>query len=443
MKKKVANSVQFATSDVPKSWLPSYLPIGGDFDEIQNDRANSGIFTDKDGKTKRVGNGGIIFLDELLRAEEDVFKELMTFLFERKIAGWQLGSKWTVIAASNRPCDGEDVRKVWENWKKEPAKGSRFSRRFLLLPDPESWKNYERSRWDESKLGKIDILFDFIFDPNSVKHVGENDEEWPRWISQLNPDKESVSLAQTSIEPRNWTKTFDDIKEYMMDNNIDNILKIEPYELEEALNEAGGINKDLLNELVKWWGKHKNKFDLDMIMEDPTFYKYKDSKDGEEGENDSTDDVVEVNELMDSIITALEDRYKEDPSKLTDDMMANIVAWIGINFPNNIEPLSRFMTKLVGNKNALWNGIYGVKSLKTQYMLRAAYPEKGLEEEVEKREHLTLEDGKLSNHCWPEGSLEEIKKLMKKYFPWRIKGGKIIYYDELEAPDIKKEGEDE
>jgi hypothetical protein len=189
---------------------------------------------------------------------------------------------------------------------------------------------------------------------------------------------------------------------------------------------AGGINKDLLNELVKWWGKHKNKFDLDMIMEDPTFYKYKDSKDGEEGENDSTDDVVEVNELMDSIITALEDRYKEDPSKLTDDMMANIVAWIGINFPNNIEPLRRFMTKLVGNKNALWNGIYGVKSLKTQYMLRAAYPEKGLEEEVEKREHLTLEDGKLSNHCWPEGSLEELKKLMKKYFPWRIKDDKIV-----------------
>ena len=35
------------------------------------------------------------------------------------------------------------------------------------------------------------------------------------------------------------------------------------------------------------------------------------------------------------------------------------------------------------------------------------------------------------DHPWPENSIEIVKGLMREYFPWRIDGDKIKYYDDL------------
>ena len=428
LQKKVENSAQFLVTDAPKSWLPAYKPVGGKFDEIQDDKANSGIYRDKEGNTIKVGNGGIILLDELLRAPAEIFHELMNFLLERELEGWTLGSKWAIIACSNRPCDSKRVMQTWTDWEDEPAEKSRFAMKFLLIPEPESWKEYERSKWSKEGLGDIDIIFDFIFDKSSrVKG------EYPRWISQVSKSKQSPdSIQSTPVEPRQWSETINAIKKYMKDNEINNILKLTPEQLDEAI--YGKIDKNLRPEFVEWFRDHREKIDIDMIMDDPTYLKL---------DKEIVNDVVKVNNIIDNIVTELSDRYKEDSSGLTDEKMANIVTWIGRNFPGNVEHLLKFMMAVSSNKG-VWEGIYGTsKSIKTQWTIRAAYPEQDLEKEVKNRENKKLENGEKSPNAWPEGSLDEIKEIMRKYFPWRIKGDEIRFYDKFEAPDTKDKGDDE
>ena len=61
---------------------------------------------------------------------------------------------------------------------------------------------------------------------------------------------------------------------------------------------------------------------------------------------------------------------------------------------------------------------------KVLQMLDAAYPSKDLEEVLHDRETRT-------ENPWPKNSIEIIKDLMREYFPWRIDGDDIKYYDDL------------
>lgn len=95
--------------DVPKDWLPAYLPTGdpekdAELDEIANQ-----------------GQGGIIFFDELSRAHPMVQNTCLKVMDERLIGDYKLGSKWALVAASNREQDEEDGIHF------EKALGNRFT----------------------------------------------------------------------------------------------------------------------------------------------------------------------------------------------------------------------------------------------------------------------------------------------------------------------------
>jgi hypothetical protein len=95
--------------DVPKDWLPCYLPSGdADKDAEQDEIAN-------------MGAGGIIFFDELSRANPMVQNTCLKIMDERLIGDYVLGSKWSLIAASNREEDEEDGIHF------EKALGNRFT----------------------------------------------------------------------------------------------------------------------------------------------------------------------------------------------------------------------------------------------------------------------------------------------------------------------------
>ena len=77
---------------VPQTWLPVYHEDEG---EEGNRRANGPD-----------GAGGIIFLDELSRASGPIRAVSLKLVNERQLdGGWKIGSKWVVIAASNRKDD--------------------------------------------------------------------------------------------------------------------------------------------------------------------------------------------------------------------------------------------------------------------------------------------------------------------------------------------------
>ena len=421
LQKKIDNSAQYLVTDAPKSWLPAYKAVGGKFDEVQDARANSGIYKDKNGNTIRVGNGGIILLDELLRAPAEIFHELMNFLLERELEGWTLGSKWAIIACSNRPCDSRRVQETWDDWEEEPAEKERFAIKYLLIPEPESWMEYERKKWGEEGLGKIDIIFDFIFDKSSK--IGQ---EYPRWISQVPASKKSKESAQsTPVSPRQWSETINSIKKYMKDNHINNILKLTPEQLDEAI--TGVIDKNLRPEFVMWFEDHCKRIDINMSIEEPTYFKLDD---------EVINDVKQSKAIINNLSTEIIEKFKDDPSKLDDDKLANIVIWMARNFKNDMRITFDFLEELISHIFKDQSDFAIVKYHKTMMMVEAAFP---MNNNVNARgEKETFEDG--INYCinrktdtWPADSMDIIKGYMKEYFPWRIDGDKIKFYDDVDT----------
>ena len=125
--KALSAANQFTANDAPASWLPVFKRQPGSennrLNRYLNIAANGGMigtgeyvtdtddwgdeYTDEVYET--TGSGGIILLDEFLRAKPSIFAQLMNFLLDRKFNGWELGSKWFIIACTNRPCDDAET----------------------------------------------------------------------------------------------------------------------------------------------------------------------------------------------------------------------------------------------------------------------------------------------------------------------------------------------
>jgi len=156
--------------DIPKFWLPVWLPTTNpkdpEVDKRRNDAANE-------------GNGGVLFLDELSRADPMVMNTCLKLVEERVMGEYKLGSLWTIIAASNRTQDeAEGVTGVGN------ALAGRFNH-VNFVPTFEEWKEWA------IKSGKIDMkILSFLEfnDPN-------------KWFYRAlkNPDKMIASPT-----PRTW-----------------------------------------------------------------------------------------------------------------------------------------------------------------------------------------------------------------------------------------------
>ena len=404
----IAASGQFKSSDAPKSWLPSYKPTGDKNIDIMLDAyANGGVYEDSDGYTHKTGNGGIILFDEFLRANASVFSQLMNFFLERRLQDWKLGSKWVIIACSNRPCDDGEVAKVWKDWNDSPASKDRQERMYQLVPDPELWKNWIRTK------GVDELLLDFIFEKDSM--VGD---EYPRWHSAVRRGTGDAKQVKP-IMPRTWEAAFNAINNYELDNDLDDISQMTTDEIDDCL---GGIfDVDFVAEITTWLRDHMNKVDLDAIMENP-----KEVYLPKKFVNDPAQALI----LVQNLLKEFEGRYKEHPGDCSDEQLANIIAWLGINYKGDMVAVQNFVEELVKHVFKDNSEYKFAKFVKTFQMLEAAYPPREIEDDVKEYESLSEDEG-----GWPEGSMDIVKDLMREYFPWRIDGDKIKYYDDLSVDD--------
>jgi len=113
--------------DIPKSWLPVYIPTG----DVEEDKRRDQVANGPDNL------GGIIFLDELSRASAEVQNTCLKLVQEKQINGALLGSKWFVIAASNREEDEDmDFGITWSN-----ALGNRFEQ-YNFFPEYKEWREW-------------------------------------------------------------------------------------------------------------------------------------------------------------------------------------------------------------------------------------------------------------------------------------------------------------
>ena len=408
----IQSSGQFKSSDAPKCWLPSWKKTGNDkIDKMLDDYSNGGVYMDKDRHTYKTGGGGIILFDELLRCDPDVFKQLMNFLLDRELNGWRLGSKWAIIACSNRPCDDAEVADVWNSWSSTPAAKDRWEGFYQLIPDPESWKTWAR------KKGCDELILEFIFDDNDDS-ARDGNGEYVRWHTMVK-DASEDSAQVAPISPRRWQKAFSRLgkakikKSREEGKKISDISELSIDEIQEALE--GVFDTDFVAVFIDWLETNMDKINLDAVMKDPkSVYLPK------KYVNDPAGSQILIKKLSKDI----QARYKDNPGDCSEDQLANITIWLGMNYKEDVATVQNFFEELMENVFKDKSEFMLINYIKVWQVIEAAYPPRDIDDDIRHYESR-------STNPWPKNSIEIIKDLMRKYFPWRIDGDDIKYYDDL------------
>lgn len=273
LKKKLLNNYGFTDSDIenmkgvrvlkteesPKTWLPVYKPSSDKHTQrAQTLVANSGTIKYKEWN-EELGefeefiedtfDGGIIMFDEFLRADEELFKTIMQLITKRETSGgYRIGSKWSIIACSNRPCDDKEVKDRFA--KLAPAFGNRMSGgAFNYIPDFNEW-----AKWAKKSGYFDDDTLAFI-----SQDVGTNKDEYDvigkkgktqkvvayrRWhnldtskFHNMGPDNRMVFAS-----PRSWANLMLWVHKQIKYLGLDSILDIDPGELKRQAIATIGLD---------------------------------------------------------------------------------------------------------------------------------------------------------------------------------------------------------
>jgi len=122
------------------------------------------------------GKGGIIFMDEMNRANKVVLNSIMQFVQKGRIGEYQLPDKWVIVAAGNRPEEAEGVADF------DFALADRFTIK-NYVPTVERWAS-----WAETNKKILPELVVFL----------QNNKEF---FHHLDTDKKVLNYPT----PRSWT----------------------------------------------------------------------------------------------------------------------------------------------------------------------------------------------------------------------------------------------
>ena len=211
-------------ADYPKTWLPVYAPTNdADLNELYNMLANCYGTINKEGETYKSINGGVLFLDEFARANPTIRDAVMGLLNEREFNHFRLGSKWYLIAASNRP--GEQIN-MYQNTGEAALDQAQVQRAQLVnfVQTYDSWKKYATGevKDDEGKvIGTNEHIWEWIYEfldyyDGERETITKKQYDENGGISNkddvTNPEyffKEPIEGKEMMIpwpSPRNWSK---------------------------------------------------------------------------------------------------------------------------------------------------------------------------------------------------------------------------------------------
>lgn len=238
------NSMQLTNAkDAPKTWLPAYLPTGNPKIDAVLDAIANGSTTpkyDADGNAtgfEESGNGGIILFDEFLRSEPSVFNIVSEIINSRTPnpgSNYVLGSKWVVIAVSNRPCDDEQISQRFQDM---PSKNWDRTESWGFLPSYESWSKYMTDKFGD------------LFASTNEFIKSEKDPATGEFLNWENIDPDVIASGGINFPtPRTWTKFMEVLKKLMKSKNVKSFKELDKvlskYDLSLAMKARANVGKE-------------------------------------------------------------------------------------------------------------------------------------------------------------------------------------------------------
>lgn len=196
-------------SEVPKSWLPLYMPTGlPEIDKVLDEET----YTLNHKYNPDSKNCGILFIDELSRVATETMNVIMQLVDQREFESWRMGSKWIFVCAANRPSDMSTDNKGKFNW--ESAWGTRFYH-VNVTPTKADWIEWARSWNDEKHRHNIEPewIINFIeMMPDNI-WLNLNTDVDPKTGKAIRKSGESGKGGQrlTDWNARTWEHAADDI----------------------------------------------------------------------------------------------------------------------------------------------------------------------------------------------------------------------------------------
>ena len=166
--------------DVPKTWLPVYHPT--------NDPA-------KDAQLDAALGKGMLFIDELSRATQQVLNVCLPLINEGQFNGWKMGSGWCIVCASNRPEDEDSGQAPLGN-----AMLNRFAH-IYYEPTVHTWR-----KWADTQKFMSPLLLQWLSLPET-----ENMSGGKYYYMDPNEDISSASSTALMCTPRAWTNAMRDL----------------------------------------------------------------------------------------------------------------------------------------------------------------------------------------------------------------------------------------
>lgn len=202
---ELSMSNKAVVTEVPKSWLPLYMPTGlPEIDKILDEET----YTLNHTHSTNSKNCGIIFIDELSRVATETMNVIMQLIDQREFERWKVGSKWIFVCAANRPSDMSKDNKGKFNW--EAAWGTRFYH-VNVTPTKADWIEWARS-WDDDKH-RHNIEPEWII--NFIEMMPDNiwlrlNDSDPKTGDAIRTSGKS-GLRLTDWNARTWEHAADDI----------------------------------------------------------------------------------------------------------------------------------------------------------------------------------------------------------------------------------------
>lgn len=177
-------------TDVPKTWLPVYKPTGD---------------KEKDAKMDEALGKGLLFIDELSRATPQVLNVVLPLVNEGVFNGYNLGSGWTIICASNRAED---------EMSGQSTIGNALANRFMQVyyePTVHSWRD-----WADKQNFISPLLLQWLSLPASENMSGGK-------FYYMDPNEDSNSLSPTTLmcTPRSWTNAMRQLALYSQTGKLE------------------------------------------------------------------------------------------------------------------------------------------------------------------------------------------------------------------------------